>query len=261
MVPLVTASQLKNRLYAQGFDTAILGFFQQQSWKFDRILPSLLDGSFITSADWSTSWERTGPQYVLGLAEALLGISRQPEIPHSPLFDDLLREFERDGYVLSGGRLVEADTSIVDVPAEVSLLRASIDRSRHDNKSVLTHHFDTAAQQLEDEHWGPTMGEWRKFFEEVLRGVWRFTRQKNRDAAAKIERPGMADLFKWLQEVGFFTADEATAYGAVYGFLSGGNHPGIRDRDSARFCMILAMTFGHSCLLKLESWTGTDYSI
>jgi hypothetical protein len=43
-------------------------------------------------------------------------------------------------------------------------------------------------------------------------------------------------------------------------FLVAGGHPGIGERDDAYLSQILALTFGHALLLKLESWSRNDFS-
>ena len=82
------------------------------------------------------------------------------------------------------------------------------------------------------------------------------TRLNNPSFAAKNVHPPFKDVLLWLERAGFITSDEKDAYGATWGFLSVGSHPGMTDGDIAKFCMILAMTFGHAALKKLDWWAN-----
>jgi hypothetical protein len=64
---------------------------------------------------------------------------------------------------------------------------------------------------MTDSAWGEASGEWRKFFEETIRGLWRLTRINNPSFLAKIERPPFKDVLLWLEQAGFFTSDEKDA--------------------------------------------------
>lgn len=164
-----------------------------------------------------------------------------------------------DGCVSNLEQQVEANTSIVDLAAEQSLLEKAINQSRHDDKARLLHYFETARREFDNGKWGTSMGEWRKFFEEVLRGVWRFTRLNNKKATGRLEKPPMATTLNWLVEFKFFTNDEWNAYNFACGFLAAGDHPGIGDGDLAHLSMTLATTCGYACLKKLEHWNGDQF--
>ena len=54
--------------------------------------------------------------------------------------------------------------------------------------------------------------------------------------------------------------EESEAYGAAFGFLSIGNHPGIKDEQLAYLSRTLALPLAHACLAKLRSWNGRVFS-
>lgn len=64
----------------------------------------------------------------------------------------------------------------------------------------------------------------------------------------------MPNRLDYLQTVGFFTTDERAAFGAAWGFLSAGSHPGIPSRDEARIGLILSLEFAQVLLLKSVKW-------
>jgi len=92
-----------------------------------------------------------------------------------------------------------------------------------------------------------------------MRGIWRLTRLNRREFAKYAETPSMSDLFLYMKKSGFLDMEEEQAYRSGYGFLSAGGHPGIGERDDAYLSQILALTFGHALLLKLQSWDCGGY--
>jgi hypothetical protein len=264
--PIITATKLRTILYSHNFDRKLLDRFQFLDWNFAHILPALRDNSI-----WgSISNPRTAVQVaqanqgrnetiLRSLAEVLPSLENWTESLHYGAFRAFLSSLQMDGFTLSGGVLADADTEIVDIPAEVSAIEGSIAHSRHDHTQLLMHHLHTAQRQFAKAEWGPSAGEFRKFYEEILRGVWRFTLANNPKFLGRIEKPGFRDLMNWLQDSGFFTNDEKDAYGSAFGFLSLGNHPGLPDPYMARLCMILALTLGHACLQKMARWNGKQF--
>lgn len=59
---------------------------------------------------------------------------------------------------------------------------------------------------------------------------------------------------KYLEDVGFFTVDEKTAFGSAWGFLCAGSHPGIPSREEARMALILSLELGVMLLLRFSNW-------
>lgn len=259
--PLIASTDLRDSLYAAGFDIAVLEQFQSRQWNFRSILPELHDGSFAQHFDGQDQPEHSYNYYLIGLANALDAIYKNLGMSGMAAFTAFKESLRNDGYVPKPKRKIETETAIVDVPAELSLLEQTINRSKHDDRAALVHHFTTARTEFDNAKWGLSMGEWRKFFEEILRGVWRLTRLNNSRAGALTENPPIPHTFNFLAEFGFFTKDEWSAYSSAWGFLSAGDHPGVGDRDLARFSMTLAMTFGHACLEKLEHWDGNRFSV
>jgi hypothetical protein len=70
---------------------------------------------------------------------------------------------------------------------------------------------------------------------------------------------GTSNRIKYLKDVGFFTSDEEAAYGAGWGTLSAGSHPGVPDRDQARIGLIIALEFGQLLLIKFANWRASAY--
>lgn len=257
--PLLSNTDLSNSLAAAGFDNTVLEHFESRHWNFRGILPELRDGSFADHFVGQNLPEHSHGHYLLGLATTLDGIYQNLGMSGMAAFAAFKQSLQNDGYVPNRNQPATTEMSIVDIPAELSLLEQTIDRSRHDDKAALANYFTVARKEFDNGRWGPSMGEWRKFFGEILRGVWRFTRLNNGRAGALVEKPPIPHTLNFLAEFGFFTKDEWNAYSSAWGFLSAGDHPGVGDRDLARLSITLAMTFGHACLEKLEHWDGERF--
>lgn len=242
--PRITASKLKNFLYSRNFDNKLLSNFEQLQWNFETILPALRDNS---------TWGK-GETVLRALAAALIQLAEDLDITGESEFRIFVLSLRRDGLTENSGTVIDIDKEIVDIPAEVSAIEQLISDGCHDGTATLMHHLKTAERQFVSKEWGPSAGEWRKFYEEALRGVWRLTRQNDPQWAKRLEKPNFADVLNWLEEAKYFTSEEKNAYGAAWGFLSVGNHPGLPDPDVARLCKFLSLTFGHACLIKLEWW-------
>jgi hypothetical protein len=252
--PLVSASRLKNLLYKLGMKRPLLDRFERERWDFEAILPKVHDGS-IFDASSATSQRRALGQAVLEvLVKALHLLCGEVQFTHHNEYRRFIASLKNDGFVFSGPNLVMLDRSVIDEPAELSALERTIAASPHDNKKLLLHHLHEAQRQTLKAAWGPAAGEWRKFYEETLQEIWRLVRLDDPQLKARPEKPNMKDLRIWLENLGLFTSDETIAYGAVFGFLSLGNHPGVSDEREAHFCMILSMIFVQAALEKMRWW-------
>src|ERR1017187_7320642 len=138
--PRVTATDLRNALYASGFDNAALKLFQVRRWDFQSILPELRDGSF--AGNFDSQPEHPYDYYLVGFANAIATCFQDFGLSSMPEFIAFKEDLRKDGFISDGRRLVEADCSIADVPAELSLLEKTIARSRHDDKATLLHPFN-----------------------------------------------------------------------------------------------------------------------
>ncbi len=231
-------------------------------WNFRRLLPALNDGSFF--ADLSVQrpfYHSRGQAYLRAFATLLSGVYLNH--PDLASFHEhrtaLASTLEGDGWRFDGMRLRELRKATIDEPKETSLVAKLIDSSNHDRKNILLHHFENGHRLYEEGKYHPCAGEWRAFLEELMRGIWRLTRLRRSEYKTYAETPSIADLFKFLRASGFLDADEEQAFRSSFGFLSAGGHPGIGEKDDAYLSQILALTFGHALLLKLDSWHAGNY--
>ena len=203
--PLVSASALRTFLYSLNFDNQLLNRFEREDWKFNSILPTLRDGTFwkVTSrrlledAEAASAKVARGETVLRQLAEALIELCRRQELLHSQPYMRFVFGLRNDGFTLFFGKLIESGTEVVDLPAELSAAEKTVNNSKHDDIKTLLHHLQSAQEQMTDSAWSTASGEWRKFFEETIRGIWRLTRFNNAYFAARIVYPPFGDVLLW----------------------------------------------------------------
>ena len=77
-----------------------------------------------------------------------------------------------------------------------------------------------------------SIGESRNFVQALIDDIGATT---NANGGHSVGYPsGTANRLRYLESVGFFAADEKTALGLAWGFLSAGSHSGIPTRDEPR---------------------------
>lgn len=260
-----TEEQLHDHLFAMGFAKDFLDVCQwQYYWAFRDLLPALYEGTFKGAAQrLGTEGARLeGQEHLRGFATLLMGLYAGSELGMMMGEGKLAleRALARDGWRFDGKRLVEIRKQTIDEPKEILLVEHLIAESVHDRREVLLHHFRNGQRLYDEGNYHPCSGEWRSFLEEMLRGVWRLTRCNRAEYKTFAETPAIRDVFSFLNRAGFLDSDEELAFRSSYGFLSAGGHPGIGEKDDAYLSQVLALTFGHALLLKLESWHLGGYA-
>jgi len=132
-----------------------------------------------------------------------------------------------------------------------------VNQSGLTNSKVVLQHIGDASELFLQQKDHPSIGEARNFVQALIDGISADTHAYGGHA---IGYPGAtANRLKYLEDVGFFTADEKTALGSAWGFLSAGTHPGIPSRDEARIALILSLEFGVMLLLKFSNWKANAF--
>lgn len=260
--PPLDIKQFRNILFAMGFSREFLDECEYRyHWHFAALLPALNDGSFYAKDHgfMPPQAQSDGQFMLLNLATALCGVLAQ----HPECAPEGTRHFTEslldDGFQFVGKRLVETSQDIIPETQEISAVESLVRLSIHDNQTLLIHHFADGNNLFDSGQYHACVNEWRSFLEETLRGVWRLTRNHRPEFATFSETPPMGSILDYLQRAGFLKKDEQLAFSSTWGFLCAGGHPGISDRDDAHLSMILALTFGHAALLKLQKWAAGSF--
>jgi hypothetical protein len=168
------------------------------------------------------------------------------------------RSLELDGFQVDGKnlRLVPFD-SVTSEQEEEERVASLVNQSGLQNSTVVLRHIGDARELFLQQKDHPSIGEARNFVQALIDGI---SAETHAHGGHSIGYPGgTANRLKYLEDVGFFTADEKTAVGAAWGFLSAGTHPGIPSRDEARIALILSLEFGVVLLLKFSNWRANGF--
>lgn len=274
-VPLVPPKKLWRELYALDFGRHLLDFLSAQyKWDFSRLLPSLHDGEatamFHGRVDEEGEVHTSGADVQEGrliltrLAEYVIARAAPigwhlPEIKESAA--RLKASIELDGFRFLGEKLVAAD--VANLPEQVSELQQLLREADLAHFETSLHHYTNAEDAYVQQKWDTATGEWRKFYESVLRDIASTAAAHRPDLGknpADLPKYDMKSVFHFLRSAEFLNDDEMTAVGGVWGFLSCGNHPGIGERHIAQFAMTLALTFGQVLLGKLLAWKRGNFN-
>jgi hypothetical protein len=168
------------------------------------------------------------------------------------------RSLELDGFQVNKMelRLVPFD-SVTSEQEEEERVASLVNQSGLTNSAVILQHIRDACELFVQQRDHASIGEGRNFIQGLIDGI---SAETHAHGGHSIGYPsGMANRLKYLEDVGFFTADEKTACGSAWGFLSAGSHPGIPSRDEARIALILSLEFGVMLLLKFANWKANGF--
>lgn len=172
--------------------------------------------------------------------------------------DAVRRSLELEGLRVDQQKLILAPAgAVVNEQQEEDQLVALVKQSQLPNGAAILKHMADAHDLFVQAKDHPSIGESRNFIQALIDDIGATT---NANGGHSVGYPaGMASRLEYLKGVGFFTHDEKTAFGAAWGFLSAGAHPGIPTRDEARIGLILSLEFGQLLLLKFLNWAANRF--
>jgi hypothetical protein len=175
-----------------------------------------------------------------------------------PQGEAVRRSLELDGLRANGGNLtLEPADSVVSEQQEENRIIGLVKQSQLPGEAVILRHLADADDLFVQGKDHASIGEGRNLLQALIDDMSAAT---NANGGHSVGYPGgMANRLQYLQEVGFFTPDEKTAFGAAWGFLSAGSHPGIPSRDEARIGLILSLEFSQLLLLKFVNWASNGF--
>lgn len=237
----------------------------QYSFDWREIIPALRNGRFILVDGYfaNPGANITGERYLSAVDARRIGevliehlTALAATLPQGEVVE---RSLELDCLRVNREKLtLEPAESMVNEQQEEDRLVTLVKQSRLPNETAIRKHLGDAHELFVQGKDHPSIGESRNLIEALIDDISAVTHAKgshNRGYPA-----GMGNRLEYLQAVGFFTADEKTAFGAAWGFLSNaGSHPGIPSRDEARIGLILSMEFAQVLLLKFAKWAANGF--
>jgi len=173
--------------------------------------------------------------------------------------DEVRRSLELEGLRIDKQKLTLAPVeSVVNEQHEESRLVGLVKQGRLQNEAIVLKHLADAQELFVQAKDHPSISESRSLIQALVDDISAAT---HASGTYSLGYPaGMANRLQYLQDVGFFTPDEKAAFGAAWGFLSAGSHPGIPSRDEARIGLILSLEFGQVLLLKFANWVANAFT-
>jgi hypothetical protein len=194
-------------------------------------------------------------EYFLEKLAAIAVIRIAPD--HSLDSDQLLRSIVNDGFTLNQ-RKADLDHSEgeVSLKEEESGLALMIEQSGLSRKAeAKTHLRDAGEQYLDGTKDHPSLNESRSLFQSLLDQI---CEEVDRSGQSSIGLPGNTkSRLDYLETNGIWTNDERMMFGAGWGFLSAGGHPGLTPREQARIGLLLSIEFSSILILAWHHWKQT----
>jgi hypothetical protein len=234
------------------------------NFEWGQILPEVRNTQFFFPHSYFSApgANITGVQYMSSQDAEILGESLLRQLAAFaatlPSGQSVERSLELDGLRVDKKnlKLLPFD-SLTSEREEEERVASFVNQSGLTNSKVVLQHIGDARDLFVQQKDHPSIGEARNFLQSLIDGISGDTHAHGGHA---IGHPGgTANRLKYLEDVGFFTADEKTAVGAAWGFLSAGTHPGIPSRDEARIALILSLEFGVMLLVKFQNWKANAF--
>jgi len=273
---MATKTDMRDVLYEQGMpDWFVRQVSQRYGWNWMDALWDLRAGTFfdppnsIFSEEISTIIPEDHPLSHLHLADVGEVLIRKlaavcavllPSLP-TKFYNQALslpRSLQLDGYDVDKANVILVPLEgMVSAKQEEDRLTKLVKTSGVPASDVVLKHIEDASSLFAEGKDHPSLNESRSLIQALIDGVSIET-----DAHGKHSTKlpgGTGNRIKYLKDVGFFTPEDEAAYGAGWGTLSAGSHPGVRDRDQARIGLVLALEFGQLLLIKFANWKANAY--
>ena len=262
---LEEAPNLFELLYENDFPDWFGRRARDRSFAWDDIIPAVRNGRFFFFDNQYFALPGaniTGEPYLSQEDAVQLGgmlLSRLAALAATlPDGEMVRRSLELDGFRVNTEKLdlVPAE-SVVSEQEEEDRVAFLVGQSGLPSQAVILKHIGDAHELFVQGKDHPSIGESRNFIQALIDDIGATTNASGGHSAGYPS--AMANRLKYLEDVGFFTPDEKTAFGAAWGFLSAGSHPGIPSRDEARIGLILSLEFGQLLLLKFANWRANGF--
>ncbi len=233
---------------------------------FDRILRDLHTGAFfmtvsgpiVSERDVSQKDHRAVGRYLLKkLAAFLVAADLGGNAPRLNT-ESLERSLEHDGYGVDARKVtLVVREGPVSVDEEQTELERILTGSGLPDVNVIRKHLQDANDHYLDKDGAKdhsSLGESRNFLQAVVDSV---CNQIDHSELSSVGLPGgTGNRMDYLKTNGLLMADERDAFGAAWGFLSAGTHPGLTPREQARMGLVLSLEFGQALILKWQHWNA-----
>jgi hypothetical protein len=238
---------------------------QHYHFNWDRIIRALESGEFFTTQYGPVvpetelppqKYEEAGQVFLAKMAAIVVVGDFGPTGPVKGglKIESLVRSLEHDGLAvdMKSVKLVPIEGPVT-LEEEQNRLEEMIDMSGLPGSAVAKKHLQDAAENYLDgtkDH--SSLGESRALLQCLVDDS---AEQIANTGRSQVGLPGgTANRLDYLERNNFLAPDEKAAFGAAWGFLSAGAHPGMTPREQARMGMVLSMEFSQMLIQKWLHW-------
>ena len=229
----------RTSLFENGFPNWLIDFVIGKSSKWSVIVPELYEGRVMVGGGF------IGEFIYHQMLRNLTVLAYECE--DRKLKNDLRLSLQLDGFEIDGSGL--QGIGITSVEQEKSRLVSLLKSSKLGRQDVITKHIRDAEDLFNQGRHHPAIGEARCAMQAVIDETVVVLEVK----VGKKSGAGSKNRIAFLEEHGFLTSDEQSAYLSAWGFLSSGNHPGLSSEDEGRIGTIICLEFIQILLLKGQS--------
>ncbi len=250
-------------LYAVDFaDWFVRHAKHEYNWNWTKILMELRSGMFFDNpGSYGPSSSITG-EYLSENSAKQLGerhIHRLAAYAATLVQGaQVIASLQLDGFDVDKANLrLIALEGPVSAKQEEDRLTTLVKASSLPNDSVILQHIQDAVSLYTQGSNHPSLGQSRNIIQALIDGISEST---NTNGKHSTKLPGKTGpRIEYLKDLGFFTADEETAFKSGWGTLSAGTHPGVPEREQARIGLVLALEFAQLLLFKFANWRLNAY--
>lgn len=236
----------------------------ERSREVKEHIARLHTGETLISAtpNWNTEErEKLGQQYLKDLIRDILDYFYQIEDKYvrnkyEQTTNELIRLLELDGYQYKTGILLIPEADSFDIDTEKSYLHELIEDTQIGNVDVIKHHLDLSEEHYTNSKWDDSIGNSRKFFEEIVRqtAIRHYFDQNQKELDNKISNKA-GSCISYLKKEGLLEEKEDKALGELYVLMSDtGGHPYMAKKDQARLLRNLSLTIAQFVLLRFQGY-------
>lgn len=229
----------RTTLFQRGFPPWLTEFVLSKSSKWSVIVPELYTGR--VKVGGGLIGEFLCHQMLRNLTVLAY------ECQDRQLKNDLRLSLQLDGFEIDSKGL--QGIGITSVEQEKSHLISLLKSSKLGRQDVISKHIADAEDLFSQGKHHPAIGEARCAMQAVIDETVVVLEAR----VGKKSGAGTKNRIEFLEERGFLTPDEQSAYLSAWGFLSSGNHPGLSSEDEGRIGTIICLEFIQILLLKGQS--------
>jgi hypothetical protein len=272
---VIDLDKFNDLLFAHGFDGWFVNYCRTLPAKaamstprgFKDYLTGLHTGASLVPNTGQWTWESRealGQRLLEQLAGSLFAAELNGELnlgaDAKRAMEKLRAGLELDGYLVRDGHLLRAESGVVDVEAEESVIQGLVRSVGLSGPDTIKTFLDRSQEHYDAGRWEDSIHNSRRFLELVLSQaaarhyIAEHGAQLDSDVQSRPDR-----VRNYLRDAGLISEQEKEALKYNYSLISHtGSHTYLSERDQARLMRFLALVWAQFVLLRLEGFLAAQ---